>query len=643
MSSLTSRLRLLLQTAGTNTGTWGDVANQIFSNIDDGIAGVAAYTVTGGTLVMSASTINATDEARCAFITAAGALTSAQTIVAPQSAKTYVFLNTTTGAFTLSLSTLAGTPIVIPQNTVCLVGVSPVNGYPQFFGPPINLTTGKIDISGLSNIPLSSMDVATQALVNNATTAAQLNVAVAAEATARVAADSAEFTARAAETAARIAGDAAEATARTTADAAEAAARIAGDATEATARTTATALAVLKAGDAMSGPLVILTPGAPLVATSADGAGNGVSGQVSGSGNGNGTYGVVVGSGSGSGALGTISGNGGGNGVAGQVNGNGGGNGIYGVINGTGPGSGALGVINGAGAGDGTHGVINGTGPGSGALGVINGTGSGNGVAGLVNGTGSGNGVAGLVNGSGPGAGTLGIVNGNGGGDGVNGIVRGTGSGNGVSGLVNGNGNGDGTHGAVNGNGNGNGVYGGIFGAGAGNAGYFFGNVVASGTITPSDKRLKSDILPLAPIASKFGALPLFSYVKHRNGVEVDYHFSAVMNKKRVELQTLNASMATLKDADLKDAQDHSVILAAEIKKWDDEDWLPVMDKAYPGRDYGPMAQDVQAIAPELVEANAHGILQIKPMAVAFALIDDLRTQLGTLRVEFAAYRSTHP
>ena len=555
MSSLTTRLRLLLQSAGTNTGTWGDVANQVFSNIDDSIAGVAAYTVAGGTVTMSASTINATDEARCAFITVAGTLTSAQTIVAPQTAKTYVIINATTGAFTVSLSTLLGTPIVIPQNTACKVGVSPINSFPQFYAPPINLTTGKIDLSALSNIPLASLDAATQALINGKVT---------------------------------------------------------------------------KTGDAMTGPLTISTVGAPLAATSTDGAGSGVSGLVTGNGTGSGAVGIISGTGSGSGVLGSITAAGTGHGVLGQITAAGTGNGV-------------LGQVTGAGAGHGVLGQITATGNGHGVYGLVSGTGTGRGCFGEVTGANASHAVQGRVGSACNGHGTYGLINGNGGGTAAVGITTGSGSGHGVFGQVSGAGGGNGVYGYVNGSGTGHAVQGSALGTGGGNAGYFVGNVVATGTITPSDRRLKSDILPLAPIASKFGALPLFSYVKHRNGVEVDYLVAPIVDGKRAELQALTASLATLEGVHLEAAQADIAALTAEIKKWDDEDWLPIQEKAYPGRDYGPMAQDVQAIAPELVEVGPHDILQIKTMAVAFALIDDLRTQLAALKGEFAAYKAARP
>lgn len=118
------------------------------------------------------------------------------------------------------------------------------------------------------------------------------------------------------------------------------------------------------------------------------------------------------------------------------------------------------------------------------------------------------------------------------------------------------------------------GVYGTSLNGATNWAGYFDGNVFYSGTLTPSDSRLKSDF-KAAPV---LGALKIQSFDKH---------------------------YVTRDDAG--NEEQHSV-----------------------GRQVGIIAQDLQAVAPELVE-EAGGYLAVKETSVLFALIAELQSKVAAL------------
>jgi hypothetical protein len=71
-SSYTSRLRLELQATGENRTTWGNKANNVFSRIEDAVAG--AVTIAMGNTNKTLTTVNgSSDEARNKFIILKGA------------------------------------------------------------------------------------------------------------------------------------------------------------------------------------------------------------------------------------------------------------------------------------------------------------------------------------------------------------------------------------------------------------------------------------------------------------------------------------------------------------------------------------------------------------------------------------------
>lgn len=102
-SSYTSRLRLELQATGENRTTWGNKANNVFSRIEDAVAG--AVTIAMGNTNKTLTTVNgSSDEARNKFIILTGANTAIRTLTIPSVSKDYVISNQTTGGFSVTVS-----------------------------------------------------------------------------------------------------------------------------------------------------------------------------------------------------------------------------------------------------------------------------------------------------------------------------------------------------------------------------------------------------------------------------------------------------------------------------------------------------------------------------------------------------------
>ncbi len=381
---------------------------------------------------------------------------------------------------------------------------------------------------------------------------------------------------------------------------------------------------VAKAGDTMTGPL--------LIAVSTTGSGHGAYAEVNGTGTGGGVVGVVNSSGNGAGVVGEVRGAGNGNGVAGNIVGNGTGHAVIGAIVGTGSGHAVAGIggsnpasaggyFDTTGAGPGilsqkrivnnaggyvfpdsttqlTAGVAKSGGAMTGPLLIaVSTTGSGHGAYAEVNGTGTGGGVVGVVNSSGNGGGVAGEVRGTGNGYGVAGNIVGNGNGNGVIGTILGTGIGHGVAGIITGNGSGHGVYGQVTGSGGGYAVYANGKLFYASTLTGSDRNLKRDILPVNTV-------------------------DAMARLSKLQIKTFEKKFIVKDDDGVP--HDH----------WIEE------------RQSGAIAQEAMLIYPEHVHEGSDGFLRLNEQAImwdAIAGMQQMAKDLAALQIEFSSYKAAHP
>lgn len=121
----TSNLKLGLPTTGTESGTWGNVVNQqITTLVDQAISGTVSLTsMTNADYTLTNGDGNAANEARymALLVPSSLTLTAARNIIVPSTSKTYIVKNATTGGFSVTVKTSAGTGIAVPNGNEMLL------------------------------------------------------------------------------------------------------------------------------------------------------------------------------------------------------------------------------------------------------------------------------------------------------------------------------------------------------------------------------------------------------------------------------------------------------------------------------------------------------------------------------------------
>jgi hypothetical protein len=106
---LTTRLEIDDQTNGSNNNTWGDVTDDNLRILEQAIAGVTSIATTGGTTTLTSS------QNRFPIIVITGTLVSNATINVRAAEKNWLFINSTSGAFTVTVKTPSGSGQVLGQ------------------------------------------------------------------------------------------------------------------------------------------------------------------------------------------------------------------------------------------------------------------------------------------------------------------------------------------------------------------------------------------------------------------------------------------------------------------------------------------------------------------------------------------------
>lgn len=129
---------------GSHVNTWGDVLDDNFTIIDQSIGGVLFKDVSGNSDVTLSSIQGIENEWRNAVYYFSGLLTGNITVFVPAVPKQMLAVNATTGAFTLTVSTFAGTGQVVAQNTTSSLWCDGTNVNLGLFGftPPLTITQG---------------------------------------------------------------------------------------------------------------------------------------------------------------------------------------------------------------------------------------------------------------------------------------------------------------------------------------------------------------------------------------------------------------------------------------------------------------------------------------------------------------------
>lgn len=136
----TTYLELEDQATGANNNTWGDTADANFAILEQAIARFVQIATTGGTTTLTSS------QNRYPIIEVTGVLVSNATITVKTQEKNWIFKNSTTGNFTVTVKTSAGTGKTLPRGRAVQLYCDGTNvEYNRATGIPAAQAGGTVD------------------------------------------------------------------------------------------------------------------------------------------------------------------------------------------------------------------------------------------------------------------------------------------------------------------------------------------------------------------------------------------------------------------------------------------------------------------------------------------------------------------
>lgn len=164
-SSYSTSLRLELIATGDQSGTWGDTTNtNLGTLLEQAITGVLS--VAEGDAELTLTALNgASDQSRNMVVNLTGAMTANRNVIVPTANKVYFVKNSTTGGYTVTVKTSAGTGVDIPPGTARWVycdATNVVDAYSGAFTP----STNDGSALGLSAVAWSDLFLASGAVIN---------------------------------------------------------------------------------------------------------------------------------------------------------------------------------------------------------------------------------------------------------------------------------------------------------------------------------------------------------------------------------------------------------------------------------------------------------------------------------------------
>lgn len=124
-SSASDLLKLELQATGENPTTWGTKLNTLVSRMEQSVAGTTDVALTASDYTLDDTNYSkgsgTTAEAHRMFLSCTGTLTANVNIIVPDRTKPYIVFNNTSGAYTVTVKTSAGTGITVAQGGKAIV------------------------------------------------------------------------------------------------------------------------------------------------------------------------------------------------------------------------------------------------------------------------------------------------------------------------------------------------------------------------------------------------------------------------------------------------------------------------------------------------------------------------------------------
>lgn len=147
-STYSSRLRIELIGTGEQSGIWGDTTNtNLGTLIDEAVAGVASITMTDANYTLTVAD-GATDQSRKAVLVMSGSLSQARNVICPSSQKVYIFKNSTTGGYALTLKTSSGSGVSVPNGATTVLYCDGTDVYQVGISSNSPNFTGSISLDG---------------------------------------------------------------------------------------------------------------------------------------------------------------------------------------------------------------------------------------------------------------------------------------------------------------------------------------------------------------------------------------------------------------------------------------------------------------------------------------------------------------
>lgn len=144
-SSPSSLLKLELQNPGENNNTWGTINNTQLELLEQALAKITSVTL-GAIDVTLSDTQYAANEARAMGLKLTGTLSASVNVVVPTRTKTYLVWNATSGAYSATVKTAAGTGIAVPQGYAMLVFCDGTNVVAASI--PVVPSSGNVSVAG---------------------------------------------------------------------------------------------------------------------------------------------------------------------------------------------------------------------------------------------------------------------------------------------------------------------------------------------------------------------------------------------------------------------------------------------------------------------------------------------------------------
>ena len=165
-STYSTDLAIELMTTGENSGTWGTKTNTNWQLIEQAVAGVQSISIAGGAATTNLVMTNAAlSNARNIVLVFTGAITGNQIVTIPNTIqKYYVLYNNTSGAFTVTFTTVSGTGITLTQGKYCLAYSDGTNVYQS----DLSNLSGTIASGSIAAGAVTSTAIATGAVTSTA-------------------------------------------------------------------------------------------------------------------------------------------------------------------------------------------------------------------------------------------------------------------------------------------------------------------------------------------------------------------------------------------------------------------------------------------------------------------------------------------